>query len=1349
LGEQIKSETGTPYIVYSNIEGGWTGEGNINADPHFVNPDNHDYHLLSGSPCINTGNNSDVPSSVVTDLDGGPRIRGHAVDMGVYESTVVLFVDADAPGPTYNGSSWAAAFKCLQDALAAAWSGDEIRVAQGAYSPEGPLPDIRQASNPNPVDGSFGVSTNADLSWTAGLGAASHDVYFGTTSPGMFQGNQTATTFDPGMMAYGTTYYWRIDEVSNEGKTTGTIWSFTTLSSPPPPPPLGDSNEQAAPAVIDRETTFQLINGVVIKGGYAGFGEPDPNARDIEAYETILSGDLAGNDEPNFVNYEENSYHVVTGSGTDETAVLDGFTITAGNADENQNVPRGCGGGMYNHYGSPTVTNCNFSRNWSGWDGGGMYNRDSSKPIVTNCTFIGNAAKYGGGMYQRRNSNSTITNCTFSGNFARTDGGGMFNYESSSPILTNCTFIENSAENTGGGMRNERFSSPVLTGCTFTDNSAEVCGGGLLSNSEISPLLTNCTFINNSSSGFGGGMYNGHSERYDYSELTLMNCTFKGNWAAVNGGAIDNSDNTASTIVNCIFTGNVAGISGGGISSWDNSRQTLTNCTFSENSAGNGGGMYNHSSSPTVTNCILWGNTALTGPQIDIYGASSATVSYSDVQGGWPGQGNIDADPCFVQPNYLGPIAYWKLDEGSGTTAYDSVGQNNGTVYGAQWSTGQVGGALSFDGVDDRAGIAWDESLANVADNFTILLWAQPLSTHQIDPESNSGTSGTSGQKYAISARHGDYHWGSGHAGAGISIGTNGISVYEHAADYMPAVLVWSGSVSGFTHVAVVYSHKQPRLYIDGESKKTGLQSSKIVHILSNIGGHRYGYFNGLIDDVRIYDRALSADEIQLHYLTGLSGQSYLDVNMPDFHLLPGSPCISAGDPDYPLDPDETDLDGKPRVIGGRVDMGAYEFNHTPVANAGPDQTIEAQAPWGATVTLDGSGSSDADCTPGTYDDINDFDWYKVDPCDPNADVLIGSGRIIDCNLQIGEHIIVLEVIDRAGASDTNEVTIIVQDTTPPEFTNIPQDLIVECDGSHNIGQLSAWLAGAAAVDQCGDVTITNDFVGLLNGCGATGSATVTWTAEDESGNTTTTPPATFTIVDTTPPVITCPPDVTLQCPADTGVEANGSATAGDTCSSVTITLSDFWQPGCGNTGTLTRTWTATDECGNSSSCLQTITVVDTTGPEFELSVNPTMLWPPDHKMYEITPSWAVSDDCDASPDVSLIGIVANEGDDIIGDGHTSNDIQIGEDGSIYLRSERSGTGADRLYTITYQAVDDCGNTAVRSATVSIPHDFKMLARIASRWLWANPSGRIPEDLNGDGIVNLADFAKFAENWIK
>ena len=93
-----------------------------------------------------------------------------------------------------------------------------------------------QASNPNPTDGATGVSRTADLSWMAGFGATSHDVYFGTSNPPPFIGNQTTTTFDPGEMDYSTMYYWRIDEINSSGTTTGAIWSFTTLMSPPPPP---------------------------------------------------------------------------------------------------------------------------------------------------------------------------------------------------------------------------------------------------------------------------------------------------------------------------------------------------------------------------------------------------------------------------------------------------------------------------------------------------------------------------------------------------------------------------------------------------------------------------------------------------------------------------------------------------------------------------------------------------------------------------------------------------------------------------------------------------------------------------------------------------------------------------------------------------------------------------------------------------------------------------------------------------------------------------------------------------------------------------------------------------------
>jgi hypothetical protein len=101
---------------------------------------------------------------------------------------------------------------------------------------EQPPPVPSQAGNPNPLDGETKVEITADLSWTAGTGATSHDVYFGTSNPPAFRGNQTAAIFDPpGSMPYLTKHYWRIDEVNSSGKSTGIVWSFTTGPIPPPP----------------------------------------------------------------------------------------------------------------------------------------------------------------------------------------------------------------------------------------------------------------------------------------------------------------------------------------------------------------------------------------------------------------------------------------------------------------------------------------------------------------------------------------------------------------------------------------------------------------------------------------------------------------------------------------------------------------------------------------------------------------------------------------------------------------------------------------------------------------------------------------------------------------------------------------------------------------------------------------------------------------------------------------------------------------------------------------------------------------------------------------------------------
>ena len=313
----------------------------------------------------------------------------------------------------------------------------------------------------------------------------------------------------------------------------------------------------------NQTDTFTLKDGVAVYGGFAGT-ETSLNQRDWQTNVTVLSGDIDQNDtvDVNGVVTSamdiagNNAYHVVTGGGTNNTAVLDGFVITAGNA----NIPLDdAGGGMYNNNSSPTLRNLIFSGNAAN-SGGGMANLNSSNPTLTNVTFSGNAADFGGGMYNENSSNPTLTNVTFSGNDANSNGGGMFN-QSSSPTLTNVAFIGNTAGSWGGGMDNIANSSPTLT--------------------------------------------------------------------------------------NVIFSGNAASFQGGGMGSFFSSL-TLTNVTFSGNTAGSsGGGMEHGNSNSTLTNVIMWGNTAPSSAGIFHYGGT-LTVTYSNIQGGYPGTGNINANPLFV-----------------------------------------------------------------------------------------------------------------------------------------------------------------------------------------------------------------------------------------------------------------------------------------------------------------------------------------------------------------------------------------------------------------------------------------------------------------------------------------------------------------------------------------------------------------------------------------------------------------------------------------------------------------------------------------------------------------------------
>jgi hypothetical protein len=203
-------------------------------------------------------------------------------------------------------------------------------------------------------------------------------------------------------------------------------------------------------------------------------------------------------------------------------------------------------------------------------------------------------------------------------------------------------------------------------------------------------------------------------------------------------------------------------------------------------------------------------------------------------------------------------VVLMHFDEESGDTANDSSGkENNGTINDADRVEGKFGKALQFKGtIDSSVSLSYTPP----TNNFTMMAWIKTDQPHEIDPQQADLITGTSGQNYIFGADNMDTE-----GGAGVSVGTNGVSVYEHGNGYMPALAVFDGYVGiEWTHVAVVYSERQPSVFINGNLVVTGIQSPKdVVHASTRIGGGGYGYFNGIIDEVRIIEKALTSDEIK------------------------------------------------------------------------------------------------------------------------------------------------------------------------------------------------------------------------------------------------------------------------------------------------------------------------------------------------------------------------------------------------------------------------------------------------------------------------------------------------------
>ncbi|MDA0272307.1 MAG: HYR domain-containing protein [Proteobacteria bacterium] len=438
--------------------------------------------------------------------------------------------------------------------------------------------------------------------------------------------------------------------------------------------------------------------------------------------------------------------------------------------------------------------------------------------------------------------------------------------------------------------------------------------------------------------------------------------------------------------------------------------------------------------------------------------------------------------------------------------------------------------------------------------------------------------------------------------------------------------------------------------------------------------------------------------------------------------------------------------------------------NQPPTANAGTDQTVECANPSGTPVALDGSGSNDPN------NDTLSYTWTgtSISATGPQPTVTLGKGI----------HTITLTVSD-GTASDTDEVVITIQDTTPPVLT-IPGNIVVECSAP---GGQVVTIGQATATDNCdANPSVSSNAPTMFS----LGTTVVTWTAKDDDGNEITgdqsvtvqdtTPPAltvpgdivvecsvpggqvvtigqatatdncdtnpsvssnaptmfslgttvvtwtakdatgnevtgdqNVTVTDTTPPVLTIPGDVVVECSAPGGqVVTIGQATATDNCDANPSVSSNA--PAMFSLGTTVVTWTAVDATGNSISGEQSVTIVDITPPVITLNVTTTTLWPVNHKLVSVG-TGSVSDMCaEIGASLSISGVVtSNQPINGLGDGNTDTDWQFQDNGdgtfAILLRAERSGNEGERIYTVKITANDGNGNTTTVMFDVNVPHD--------------------------------------------
>ena len=515
-----------PEVTYSDIQGGFAGEGNFHGDPLFLDPENDDYHLAVSSPCMYAGTAQGAPD---TDIEGNSRPQGYGFDLGAYETTGY---DKQRPIVDSFTSETTEAFVPF-----------ETTFSCSAHDPDGEI-----------------------VSYTIDYGDGS--------APESSSSCEFTYTYQTAGLAFATITV-TDDSGAAVNSTSIRIIRHGDIFVPAYHPTI----QAALDAAFDGDTV------IVADGTYKGAGNKNLDFRGKVI--TVIS---ENGPDKTIIDCEEDGRGFYFHNGEGHDSVVSGFTIMNGQAFggggifcdaasptitnciiQSNSAGSGRGGGIYCKSSSPIITNCTIRDNNATGGGGGINCFDSS-PEIKNCTISGNGGGglsiFGvtaspeitncnisdnsdiggnaGGIYCRYGS-PIINNCTINKNVGRTAGGIVF--DQASGTVTNCSINENE----GGGI-NCWSSSPTISACIIQGNSAfgSGDGAGITCTYSSAPIIQNCLISKNSSgeNGRGGGVYSSGSSP------TIINCTIAENSAGTDGGGVYSYGSSSLNISNSIVSGN-------------------------------------------------------------------------------------------------------------------------------------------------------------------------------------------------------------------------------------------------------------------------------------------------------------------------------------------------------------------------------------------------------------------------------------------------------------------------------------------------------------------------------------------------------------------------------------------------------------------------------------------------------------------------------------------------------------------------------------------------------------------------------------------------------------------------